>query len=150
MLREFREFIARGNVIDMAVGVIIGAAFGAIVNSFVNDVVMPPIGLLLGKVDFTNLFIVLREGRTIGPYASLAAAKTAGAVTLNVGVFVNAIVSFLIIGFAAFLLVKAVNQLRRTKAAPALAPTTRECPRCCSQIPVKASRCPYCTSEIAV
>jgi len=149
VIREFREFIARGNVMDMAVGIIVGVAFGAIVNSFVNDVIMPPIGLLLGKVDFTNLFVVLRAGKTVGPYASLGAAKAAGAVTLNVGVFINAVVSFLIVGFAAFLLVKGVNQLRRTKAAPAVAATTKQCPRCCSTIPVKATRCPHCTSELA-
>ena len=147
MVKEFREFIVRGNVIDMAVGIIIGVAFGAIVNSFVNDVVMPPIGLLLGKVDFTNLFFVLREGKTAAPYASLGAAKAAGAVTLNVGVFINAVVSFVIVALAAFFLVKGVNQLRRTKAASVVAATTKLCPRCCSTIPVKATRCPQCTSE---
>jgi large conductance mechanosensitive channel len=149
MLKEFREFIVRGNVVDMAVGIIIGVAFGAIVNSFVNDVIMPPIGLLLGKVDFTNLFVVLRAGTTTGPYASLGAAKAAGAVTLNLGVFINAIISFVIVGFAAFLLAKGVNHLRRTKAAAAVAATTKLCPRCFSIIPVKATRCPHCTSEFA-
>jgi large conductance mechanosensitive channel len=150
MLKEFREFAIRGNVIDMGVGIIIGAAFGTIVNSFVNDVVMPPVGLVLGKVDFSNLFIVLKEGaREAGPYASLAAAKAAGATTLNVGVFVNAIVSFLIITFAAFVMVKAMNELRRTRAAALAAPTTKECPRCCSTIPAKATRCPQCTSDIS-
>ena len=148
MVKEFREFIVRGNVIDMAVGIIIGVAFGAIVNSFVNDVVMPPIGLLLGKVDFTNLFLVLREGKTAVPYASLGAAKAAGAVTLNIGVFINAVVSFVIVALAAFLLVKGVSQLRRTRAAVAVAATTKQCPRCCSTIPVKATRCPQCTSEL--
>ncbi len=148
MIREFREFIVRGNVIDMAVGIIIGVAFGAIVNSFVNDVIMPPIGLLLGKVDFTNLFVVLRAGTTTGPYASLGAAKAAGAVTVNIGVFINAVVNFALVGLAAFFLVKGVNRLRRTKAAGAVAATTKLCPRCYSIIPVKATRCPQCTSDV--
>jgi large conductance mechanosensitive channel len=148
VLKEFREFIARGNVMDMAVGIIIGAAFGAIVNSLVNDVVMPPIGLLLGKVDFSNMFIVLRQGATPGPYPSLASAKAAGAVSINVGLFINAAVSFVIVALSVFLMVKAVNQLKRTKAASAVAATTKPCPRCCSDIPAKATRCPHCTSEL--
>jgi large conductance mechanosensitive channel len=148
MLKEYREFMARGNVIDMAVGVVVGAAFGAIVRSFVSDVIMPPIGLVLGKVDFSNLFVVLREGRVPMPYPSLTAAQNSGAVTVNIGVFINTIISFLLIGWATFLLVKAVNQLRRTRAASLAAATTRECPRCCSTIPVKATRCPHCTSEL--
>jgi large conductance mechanosensitive channel len=148
VLKEFREFIARGNVMDMAVGIIIGAAFGAIVNSLVNDVVMPPIGLLLGKVDFSNMFIVLRQGATPGPYPSLAAAKAAGAVSINVGLFINAAVSFVIVALSVFLMVKAVNQLKRTWAAAALQSLTKPCPRCCSDIPAKATRCPHCTSEL--
>lgn len=148
MLKEFREFIARGNVLDMAVGIIVGAAFGAIVNSFVNDVIMPPIGLLLGKVDFSNLFLVLKPGETLGPYASIAAAKEAGAVTLRYGLFVNSIISFLIVAFAVFVMVRAVNRLKRTRAATAVESVTKPCPRCFTVIPMKATRCPNCTSEL--
>ena len=148
MLKEFREFIARGNVVDMAVGIIIGAAFGAIVNSFVSDVIMPPIGLVLGKVDFSNLYVVLKAGATAGPYASLAAAKSAGAVTLNVGLFVNACISFVIIAFSVFLLIKGVNQLRKPKHMATVAQATKSCPYCLSSIPLKATRCPHCTSEL--
>lgn len=148
MIKEFKEFIMRGNVMDMAVGIIIGAAFGGIVKSLVDDVIMPPIGLLLGKVDFANLFAVLKQGATPGPYASTAAAKAAGAVTLNFGLFVNTIINFIIVGFAIFLLVKGVNQLKRQKPAPAAAPTTKDCPFCFSAIPIKATRCPHCTSEL--
>jgi large conductance mechanosensitive channel len=148
MIKEFKEFIVRGNVMDMAVGIIIGAAFGGIVGSLVNDVIMPPIGLLLGKVDFANLFAVLKQGATPGPYTSVAAAKAAGAVTLNFGLFINTIINFLIVGFAIFLLVKGVNQLKRQKPAPAAAPTTKDCPFCFSAIPIKATRCPNCTSEL--
>jgi len=148
VIKEFKEFIMRGNVMDMAVGIIIGAAFGGIVKSLVDDVIMPPIGLLLGKVDFANLFAVLKQGATPAPYASVAAAKAAGAVTLNFGLFVNTIINFAIVGFAIFLLVKGVNQLRRQKPAPAAAPTTKDCPFCFSAIPIKATRCPNCTSEL--
>ena len=148
MVKEFKEFILRGNVMDMAVGIIIGVAFGSVVNSLVADVIMPPIGLLLGKVDFANLFAVLKQGATAGPYASLAAAKTAGAVTLNFGQFVNTIINFVILAFVIFLMVKGVNQLRRPKPAPAAAPTTKDCPYCISAIPIKATRCPNCTSEL--
>ncbi len=148
MIKEFKEFIMRGNVMDMAVGIIIGAAFGTIVNSLVKDVIMPPIGLLLGKVDFSNMFAVLKPGATPGPYPSVAAAQAAGATTLNFGLFVNTIINFLIVGFAIFLLVKGVNQLKRQKPAPAAAPTTKDCPRCFSSIPIKATRCPNCTSEL--
>jgi large conductance mechanosensitive channel len=145
MFKEFREFAMRGNVMDMAVGLIIGAAFGTIVNSFVQDVIMPPIGLLLGHVDFTNLFLVLKEGtKAAGPYATVAAAKSAGAVTLNFGIFLNTIISFVIVAFAVFLLVRTMNRLRRQEVAP----VTKECPYCFSQIPVKATRCPHCTSEL--
>ncbi len=148
MIKEFREFIMRGNVMDMAVGIIIGAAFGGIVNSLVNDVIMPPIGLLLGHVDFSNIFAVLRQGAMPGPYPSVAAAKAAGAVTLNAGVFVNTIINFVILAFAVFLVIKGVNQLRRQKPAPAAAPTTKDCPHCFTAIPIKATRCPNCTSEL--
>jgi large conductance mechanosensitive channel len=146
MLKEFKEFAMRGNVVDMAVGIIIGAAFGTIVSSVVNDVIMPPIGLLLGNVDFSNLFIVLKDGAAPGPYASLAAAKSAGAVSLNVGVFINAIINFVIVAFAVFLLIRSINKLRQ---APATAePTTKTCPHCLSTIPIKATRCAFCTSTL--
>ena len=150
MIKEFKEFIMRGNVMDMAVGIIIGAAFGTIVKSLVADVIMPPIGLLLGNVDFANLFVLLKAGSTPGPYATVAAATEAGAVTLNYGVFVNTIISFVIVGFAIFLMVKGVNKLRRQKPAPAAAPTTKDCPHCFTAIPIKATRCPNCTSELTV
>jgi large conductance mechanosensitive channel len=149
MCKDFKEFIMRGNVVDMAIGIVIGAAFGTIVKSFVDDVLMPPIGLLMGNVDFANLFVTLREGaKAAGPYASLAAAKAAGAVTLNVGVFINTIISFLIIAFAVFLVIKSLNRMKREEAPPAVAPTTKECPYCLSEIPLMASRCPHCTSEL--
>ena len=148
MFKDFKEFAMRGNVVDMAVGIVIGAAFGGIVKSFVDDVLMPPIGLLLGNVDFSNLFITLKEGaKAAGPYASLAAAKAAGAVTLNLGLFINTIISFIIIAFAVFLVIKSLNRLKREKVAPA-EPTTKECPFCLSTISLKATRCPYCTSEL--
>lgn len=143
---EFKKFAMRGNVIDMAVGIIIGAAFGKIVDSLVKDVIMPPIGLLLGKVDFTNLFVVLKEGVTAAPYASLDAAQKAGAVTLNVGLFVNALISFIIVAFAVFILIKAINELQakmlRQEAAEEAKkePVTKACPYCCEEIPVKAVR----------
>jgi large conductance mechanosensitive channel len=149
MFKDFKEFVVRGNVVDMAIGIVIGAAFGAIVKSFVDDVLMPPIGLLLGNVDFSNLFITLKEGaKAAGPYASLAAAKTAGAVTLNLGIFVNTIISFIIIAFAVFLVIKGINRMKREKEAPPAEPATRECPFCRSIISLKASRCPHCTSEL--
>jgi large conductance mechanosensitive channel len=139
MLKDFKEFVVRGNVVDMAVGIVIGAAFGAIVKSFVDDVLMPPIGL----------FITLKEGaKAAGPYASLGAAKAAGAVTLNLGVFINTVISFLIIAFAVFLVIKGINRLKREEEAPPVAPDTRACPFCLSEIPLKASRCPHCTSEL--
>lgn len=150
MFKEFREFAMRGNVVDMAVGIIIGAAFGAIVKSLVDDLIMPPIGLLLGNVDFTNLYVVLKEGAVAAaPYASLADAKKAGAVTLNYGVFINAIVSFTIVAFAVFMLVRSMNRLRAKEEAAPAEPVTKDCPRCCSAIPLKATRCPHCTSELA-
>jgi large conductance mechanosensitive channel len=148
MVKEFKEFIMRGNVMDMAVGIIIGAAFGGIVKSLVDDVIMPPIGLLLGKVDFANLFAVLKQGAVPGPYASVAAAKAGGAVTLNFGLFINTIINFLIVGFAIFMVVKGINKLRRPQPAPAAAPTTKDCPHCFTAIPIKATRCPNCTSEL--
>ncbi|MFO0753718.1 MAG: large-conductance mechanosensitive channel protein MscL [Thermodesulfovibrionales bacterium] len=148
MFKEFREFAVKGNVVDMAVGIIIGAAFTAIVTSFVNDILMPPLGLLLGNLDFQNFFLLLKEGKTASPYASLAEAKTAGAVTLNYGLFVNALISFLIVAFAVFLLVRTINNLRREQETPPAAPSARECPYCLSIIPAKAVRCAHCTSEI--
>ncbi|HTY67788.1 MAG TPA: large conductance mechanosensitive channel protein MscL [Alphaproteobacteria bacterium] len=143
MLKEFRDFAMRGNVVDLAVGVIIGAAFGKIVSSLVNDIIMPPIGIILGSVDFSNLFINL-SGKH---YDSLAEAKAAGAATVNYGVFINNCLDFLIVAFAVFLLIKQVNRLTK-KPAPAAAPTTKECPYCVSTIPLKATRCPSCTSEL--
>ncbi len=146
MLKEFKEFIMRGNVIDMAVGIIIGAAFGTIIKSLVDDVIMPPIGLLLGNVDFSNLFIVIREGKIAGAYETLAAAKAAGAITVNYGVFINTIISFLIVAFAVFMLIRSVNKLKRE--APPPEADTKECSYCLSVIPLKASRCAHCTAEI--
>lgn len=145
MLKDFKEFAMRGNVVDMAVGIIMGAAFGAIVKSLVDDVIMPPIGLLLGRVDFSNLFIVLKQGVLAArPYASLAAARAAGAVTFNFGIFINTIVSFLIIAFSVFLLVRAMNKMMRKKEALPAEPTTKECPECLSVVPIKAVRCAHC------
>ncbi|NJD18348.1 MAG: large-conductance mechanosensitive channel protein MscL [Gemmatimonadetes bacterium] len=148
-VKEFREFAVKGNVVDMAVGIIIGGAFGTVVSSFVNDVMMPPLGMLIGDIDFQDIMLVLREGSTPGPYATLAAAKEAGAVTLNMGMFINAAVSFTIVAFAVFLLVKGINRLKREEAPPPAPPTTKECPFCASAIPLKAKRCPHCTSEVA-
>lgn len=148
MLKEFREFAVKGNVVDMAVGIIIGAAFGTIATSLVNDVIMPPIGLLMGKVDFANLFLVLREGTAPLPYASVADAQKAGAVTLNYGKFLNTVINFLIVSFAVFFLVRNINRLKREQEALPAAPTTRECPHCLSVIPLKATRCGHCTSEL--
>ncbi len=149
MLKEFKEFAMRGNVMDMAVGIIIGGAFGTIVSSLVKDVLMPPIGLLMGGVDFSNLFIVLKEGAAAAaPYAALADAQKAGAVTVNYGVFLNAVISFLIVAFAVFLLVKGMNAAKRKQEAPPAEPTTKDCPHCLSAIPIKATRCGHCTSEL--
>jgi large conductance mechanosensitive channel len=144
MFKEFKEFAMRGNVLDMAIGIIIGAAFGKIITSFVSDILMPPIGLLLGNVDFSNLFIDL-SGQ---PHASLAAAKAAGAATINYGVFLNTILDFLIVAFAIFLLIRQVNRLQRAPQPAAAAPMTKECPYCASVIAVKAVRCPQCTSDV--
>lgn len=146
MLKEFKEFAMRGNVLDMAVGIIIGAAFGKIVTSFVEDVIMPPIGKLLGHVDFSNLFLVL--GETDKSLKTVADAKAAGVATLNYGLFLNTIINFLIIAFAVFLLVRQVNRWT-TKPAPAAAPTTKECPQCAMTIPIAAKRCGHCTAQLA-
>jgi len=144
MFKEFKTFAMRGNVLDLAVGVIIGAAFGKIVTSFVSDVLMPPIGLLLGKVDFSNLFIDLSGQH----YATMAEAKAAGAATLNYGLFVNNIIDFLLVAFAVFLLVRQVNRFNKEPEAAPAAPTTKDCPFCLSAIPLKATRCPNCTSQL--
>ncbi len=148
MIKEFKEFAMRGNVVDMAVGIIIGAAFGTIVKSLVSDVIMPPIGLALGGVDFANLFVVLREGAVAGPYASLADAQAAGAVTINYGAFINTIISFLIVALAVFVLIRGINRLKRAEEAPAAEPTTKQCPHCLSVIPIEATRCAHCTSDL--
>lgn len=144
MLKEFKEFAMRGNVIDLAVGVIIGGAFGSIVTSLVNDIIMPPIGLLLGNADFTNLFIDL-SGKG---YTVLAEAKEAGAATINYGIFINTIINFLIVAFVVFLIVRQMNKLNRKEEA-AVEPTTKDCPYCFTTIPIKAVRCPNCTSELS-
>ncbi len=141
----------RGNVIDMAVGIIIGAAFGKIVDSLVKDIIMPPIGLLLGKVDFSNMYFVLKDGAVPAPYASLTAAQAAGAVTMNIGMFINAVISFLIVAFAVFLLIKGINELQAkidAKEEKQEETKTKECPYCCSVIPVKAVKCPNCTADL--
>jgi large conductance mechanosensitive channel len=144
---EFGKFIKRGNIIDLAVGLSVGTAFTVLVKSLVDDVLMPPVGLLLGSVDFANLFVVLKQGEAQGPYSTLAAAREAGAVTWRYGLFVNAVVSFLIVALAVFFVVRAANRFMAKPEAPA-APTTKDCPFCLMKIPLKASRCPYCTSEI--
>jgi large conductance mechanosensitive channel len=146
--KDFKAFAMRGNVVDMAVGIIIGGAFGTIVKSLVDDVIMPPIGMLLGNVDFSNLFFTIKDGAQAGPYASVAAAKAAGAVTLNYGLFVNSVVSFLIIAVAVFLIIRGMARLQRPEAAPAAAPTTKDCAFCHTTIPIKAVRCPNCTSDL--
>jgi large conductance mechanosensitive channel len=144
MLKEFKEFALRGNVMDMAIGIVIGAAFGAIVSSLVNDILMPPIGMVLGSVDFTNLFVSL-DGQQ---YASLAAAQEAGAPTINYGLFINTIINFVIIAFVIFLLIRQINRLQRQPEETPTEPTTKECPYCVSEIPIKATRCPQCTSDL--
>jgi large conductance mechanosensitive channel len=148
MFKDFKEFAMRGNVVDMAVGIIIGAAFGVIVNSLVSDIIMPPIGLILGNVDFTNIFLILKEGKTPAPYETIAQAKAAGAVTINLGVFINTVINFILVAFAVFLLVRTINRLRRGEQTPPAEPTTKECPFCLSVIPIKAVRCGHCTSEL--
>ena len=149
MLKEFKEFAMRGNVVDMAVGIIIGAAFGLIVKSLVADVLMPPIGIILGNVDFSNLFIVIKEGSTAGPFDTLAAAKEAGAVVISYGVFFNTIISFVIVAFAVFLLIRSLNKMKKKEEAPPAEPTTKECTYCFSTIPIKATKCPQCTSSLS-
>ena len=144
MLKEFKEFAVKGNAVDLAIGVILGGAFGGVVSSLVGDIMMPPIGKLLGGVDFSSLFLVLGQGT----FASLKAAKDAGAATLNYGVFLNALINFLIVAFALFMVVKGMNALRREKPAPAAAPTTKTCQFCASEIALKATRCPHCTSNL--
>ena len=143
-MKEFKEFVMRGNVVDMAVGIIIGAAFGKIVSSLVSDILMPPIGLLLGNVDFSNLFVNL-SGKS---YATLAEAKAAGAATISYGIFINHIIDFTIVAFAIFVLVRQINRLKRQPEAVPAEPTTKECPFCLSKISLKAIRCPHCTSEL--
>ena len=145
MLKEFKEFAMRGNVVDMAVGIIIGAAFGKIVSSFVSDVLMPPIGILLGGVDFSEIFINLSGVE----YATLAAAQEAGAATINIGVFFNTIIDFLIVAFAIFLVIRTMNRMKKQEETAPEAPTTKECPYCLSSIPIKATRCAHCTAELA-
>lgn len=146
MLKEFKDFAMRGNVIDMAIGIIIGSAFGTIVKSLVDDIIMPPIGLLLSGVDFTNLFVVLKEGSIPKPYDSITTAQEVGAVTLNLGIFINTLISFLIIAFVVFLIVKSVNKLKDDEKIEE--PSTKECPFCFSEISIKATRCRYCTSNL--
>ena len=148
MFKEFKDFALRGNVLDMAIGIIIGSAFGTIVKSLVNDVIMPPIGLILGGVDFENLYATIKTGSPTAPYASLADAQAAGAVTINYGVFINSVVSFLIIAFVIFLLVRNINKLQREEEAAPAEPTTKDCPHCFTTIPIQATRCPHCTSEL--
>jgi large conductance mechanosensitive channel len=144
MWKEFREFALKGNAVDLAIGVILGVAFGGIVTSLVNDIMMPPIGKALGGVDFSNLFLVLGDGT----YPSLKAAKEAGAATINYGVFINVLINFLIVAFVLFMVVKAMNRMKREAPAPAPAPTEKECPQCATSIPIKAKRCPRCTSNL--
>lgn len=149
MFKEFKEFAMRGNVVDMAVGIIIGAAFGLIVKSLVADVLMPPIGILLGNVDFSNLFIVIKEGSTAGPFDTLEAAKNAGAVVISYGVFFNTVISFIIVAFAVFMLIRSLNKMKKKEEAPPAEPTTKECTFCFSTIPIKATKCPQCTSSLS-
>jgi len=144
MFKEFKEFVMRGNVMDMAIGIVLGGAFGKIVSSFVKDVLMPPLGMLMGNVDFTGLFVDL-SGKG---YATLAEAQKAGAATINYGLFINTIIDFVIIAFAIFIVVRQINRLKREEEAPAAAPTTKTCPYCFSEVPIKATRCPHCTSEL--
>lgn len=148
LMKEFKEFMARGNVVDLAVAVVIGAAFGAIVASLVKDIVMPPIGLGLGRVDFSNLFLVLKEGSTPGPYPSVAEAAKVGAVTINYGVFIMTVLNFLIIAFVVFMMVRTINRAKREKEVPQQVPDTKQCTYCYTTIPARAIRCPHCTSQL--
>ena len=145
MFKEFKEFAMRGNVMDMAIGIILGAAFGKIVSSFVKDVLMPPIGKMMGNVDFSNLFIMLGDGE----FATLAEAQEAGAATINYGMFINTVLDFVIVAFAIFLVVKQMNRLKKKEEAPPAEPTTKSCPKCLMEIPIKATRCGHCTSEVS-
>ncbi|MEE8356528.1 MAG: large conductance mechanosensitive channel protein MscL [Anaerolineales bacterium] len=151
MLKEFKEFALRGNAMDMAVGIIIGAAFSTIVNSLVNDILMPPFGWLLGGVDFENFYLTIQAGTPAGPYLSLTDAQTAGAVTVNYGLFINSIISFLIVALAMFLLIRSINRLQSGENKEELAPepTLKSCPFCFTDIPIQATRCPHCTSQLA-
>lgn len=148
MFKSFRAFIMRGSVVDLAVGIVIGVAFGTMISSLVKDVIMPPIGLALGKVDFGNLFVVLREGTVVGPYASLAAAQEAGAVTISYGAFINTVVSFIVVAIVIFFLVVRPIAKMTARQKAAKAPKSKDCPYCLSSIPVKATRCPNCTSQL--
>jgi len=150
MLKEFKDFALRGNVLDMAVGIIIGASFSTIVNSLVNDILMPPIGWLLGGVDFENFYLTVKPGTPVGPYSALADAQAAGAVTVNYGLFINAIISFLIVAVAMFILIRAINRLQHENEEDQVkeAPTSKDCPFCFTAIPVQATRCPNCTSKL--
>jgi large conductance mechanosensitive channel len=149
MFKEFRDFALRGNVMDMAVGIIIGAAFTSIVNSLVNDIIMPPLGMLLGGMDFSNFYLTLKPGSPAGPYSALAEAQAAGAVTVNYGLFINALISFTLVALAMFLLIRALNRLQAGKPAPEpAAPPAKDCPFCFSSIPLQATRCPNCTSQL--
>ncbi len=145
MLKEFREFAMRGNVVDMAVGIIIGAAFGKIVSSLVADIIMPPIGVLLGGVDFSEIYVNLSDGE----FATLAAAQEAGAATMNFGIFINTVIDFVIVAFAIFMVIRAMNNMKRKEEAPPAEPTTKDCPHCLSEIPIKATRCAHCTADLA-
>ena len=146
MLKEFKEFALKGNMIDMAVGIIIGGAFGGVITSLVNDVIMPPIGALLGGADFSKLFIVIKEGVAAAPYATLEAAVEAGAVTLNYGAFINTLINFAIVALAIFMVIRAMNKMRKPEVVEV---TTKECPFCKSEIAIEATKCPACTSELA-
>lgn len=148
MWQEFKAFLKRGNVMDMAVGIVIGAAFTAVVKSLVNDILMPPIGLILGGVDFSNIMTVLKQGDPAGPYASLAQAKDAGAVVIAWGTFINAVISFVIVAFVVFLLVRYYSKIQREPEAVPAEPTTKACPYCHMEIPIAAVRCPYCTADL--
>jgi large conductance mechanosensitive channel len=150
MLKEFKNFALRGNVLDMAVGIIIGASFSTIVNSLVKDILMPPFGWLLGGVDFENFYLTVKAGAPVGPYTSLTDAQAAGAVTVNYGIFINAIISFLIVALAMFLLIRAINRLQESDKEDQTeeAPSSKDCPYCFTSIPIQATRCPHCTSKL--
>jgi len=148
MMQEFKAFIMRGNVLDMAVGIIIGAAFGAIITSLVKDIIMPPIGLALGNVDFANLYVVIKDPTVAGNYSTPAAVQAAGGVTINYGSFINYVITFLIVAFAVFMLIRTIGKMRRPKNVTPGEPTTKECPFCLSVIPIKANRCAHCTSQL--